>query len=88
MIIEILKYMINEVLLIDSTGELNSIFNEIDISYIGKSFTLPNIGGQNLIELKSKNTVIITGKYMDNFRDIISIFDKFDARIVIKIVKI
>ena len=74
----------NEVLLIDSTGELNSIFNEIDISYIGKSFTIPNIGGQNLIEPASKNTVIITGKYMDNFRDIISIFDKFNARIVIK----
>ena len=74
----------NEVLLIDSTGELNSIFNEIDISYIGKSFSIPNIGGQNLIEPASKNTVIITGKYMDNFRDIISIFDKFNARIVIK----
>ena len=73
----------NEVLLIDSTGELNSIFNEIDISFIGKSYTIPNIGGQNLIEPASKNTVIITGKYMDNFRDIISIFDKFNARIVI-----
>ena len=74
----------NEVLLIDSTGELNSIFNEIDISYIGKSFAIPNIGGQNLIEPASKNSVILTGKYMDNFRDIISIFDKFNARIVIE----
>ena len=77
------KMFKDEVLLINSTGEINSIFNEIDIAFIGKSLESPNIGGQNLIEPASKNTVIITGKYMDNFRDIIKVFDKLKARLII-----
>jgi len=77
------KMFKDEVLLINSTGEINSIFNEIDIAYIGKSLESPNIGGQNLIEPASKNTVIITGKYMDNFRDIIKVFDKLKARLIV-----
>ena len=76
-----LKKYKNEIFLIDSTGELNSIYNDVDIAFIGKSLFLPNIGGQNLIEPAFKKTTILTGPFMNNFNDIISIFNNFNARI-------
>ena len=81
--ISVSKIYKNEIFLIDSTGELNSIYNEVDIAFIGKSLFFPNIGGQNIIEPALKKTALITGPYMNNFNDIISIFDIFNASIKI-----
>ena len=81
--ISVSKLYNNEIFLIDSTGELNSIYDDIDIAFIGKSLFFPNIGGQNLIEPAFKKTTLITGPYMNNFNDIVSIFKKFNASIEI-----
>lgn len=72
----------NDILLLDTTGDLLSVYNDVDIVFIGKS--LFSRGGQNIIEPASKKCVIITGPYMNNFRPIIDIFDKYKGRYVIR----
>lgn len=72
----------NQILLLDSTGELNLIYKDIDISFIGKSII--SKGGQNPIEPAMNKSVVITGPYMENFTSVVNIFDQINARIIIK----
>ena len=72
----------NEILLLDSTGELSSLYKNVDITFIGKSLT--SNGGQNPIEPAMNNSVVITGPSMDNFQNVIDVFDEIDSRLVIK----
>ena len=72
----------NEILLLDSTGELLSIYKNVDITFIGKSLT--NKGGQNPIEPAMNKSVVITGPSMDNFNNVISVFDEINSRLVVK----
>lgn len=54
-----------EVLLLDSVGELSSLYAIADIAVIGKSFN--SIGGQNPLEPAYWGKPILCGPHMENF---------------------
>ncbi len=59
-----------EVYLLDSIGELASLYGEASLAYIGGS--LIATGGQNPIEAWAAGVCTIAGPHMENFRDISS----------------
>lgn len=61
-----------EVILLDSIGELRSVFSIADIVFIGGSL-IPH-GGQSLLEPAAFGKTIITGPYMHNFNSIVQKF--------------
>ena len=65
------------VLLLDSIGELASIYALADIAFVGGSL-VPR-GGHNIIEPAQYGTAIVVGKHTENFRDIVTLFQKHDA---------
>ena len=67
--------------LLDSTGELQSLYNDADIVFIGKS--LYEKGGQSPIEAASRGCVLITGPNMNNFQMEAYLADEYNARIII-----
>ena len=67
--------------LLDSTGELQSLYNDADIVFIGKS--LYEKGGQSPIEAASRGCVLITGPNMNNFQMEANLADEYNAKIVI-----
>lgn len=56
-----------EVVLVDTLGELLSIYTFADVVFIGKS--LKRGGGQNIIEPASLGKAVICGPFMDNFME-------------------
>ncbi len=56
-----------EVFLLDTVGELKSYFKNAKLVIMGGSFT--PIGGHNILEPASYNTTVITGPYMENFKE-------------------
>ena len=54
-----------KVLLLDSVGELSSVYGMADIAVIGKSFL--GIGGQNPLESAFWGKPILCGQHMENF---------------------
>ncbi len=56
-----------EVYLLDTVGELKSYFPEAKLVVMGGSFV--PIGGHNILEPASFHKAIITGPYMDNFKE-------------------
>ena len=67
--------------LLDSTGELQSLYNDTDIVFVGKS--LYEKGGQSPIEAASRGCVLITGPNMNNFQMEADLADEHKARIII-----
>lgn len=65
------------VLLLDSIGELAAIYSLADIAFVGGSL-VPR-GGHNIIEPAQLGRAIVVGKYTENFRDIVVLFQKRDA---------
>ncbi len=55
-----------KVFLLDTVGELKNYFKNAEIVIMGGSFT--PIGGHNILEPASYNSAIITGPYMENFK--------------------
>jgi len=55
-----------EVFLLDTVGELKNHFKNAKLVIMGGSFT--PIGGHNILEPASYNSAIITGPYMENFK--------------------
>ncbi len=55
------------VFLLDTVGELTSYFKNAKLVIMGGSFT--PTGGHNILEPASYNNAIITGPYMENFKD-------------------
>ena len=53
--------------LLDTVGELNNYFKNAKLVIMGGSFT--PIGGHNILEPASYNNAVITGPYMDNFKE-------------------
>lgn len=68
------------VLLVDTTGELMSLFDVSNIVFIGKSLG-DNRGGHNIIEPAIFGKPIIFGRNMDNFRQVAQIFKENNAAI-------
>ncbi len=65
------------VLLLDSLGELASVYALADIAFVGGSL-VPN-GGHNILEPAHWGVATVVGPHTENFRDIIGIFRQVDA---------
>ena len=69
------------VFLLDSIGELASLYEFADVAFVGGS--LVPCGGHNVLEAAQFGTPILVGPHTENFRDIIEVFRKADALRVI-----
>jgi 3-deoxy-D-manno-octulosonic-acid transferase len=65
------------VLLIDSIGELSSLYALADIAFVGGSL-VPR-GGHNIIEPAQHGVPILVGPHTENFRGIVELFLNRDA---------
>lgn len=65
------------VLLIDTIGELASLYSLGDVAFVGGSL-VPR-GGHNIIEPAQYGVPIIVGNHTENFRDIVGLFQSRDA---------
>jgi len=65
------------VFLLDSIGELASLYALADVAFVGGS--LVRKGGHNILEPAQHGVPIVIGPYYENFRDIIAIFQRADA---------
>ncbi len=65
------------VLLIDSIGELASLYSIADLAFVGGSL-VPR-GGHNIIEPAQYGVPILVGKHTENFRDIVELFLNHNA---------
>ena len=66
-----------QVLLLDTIGELASLYQFADLAFVGGSL-VPR-GGHNVLEAAQFGTAILVGPHTENFRDIISIFERTQA---------
>lgn len=65
------------VFLVDTIGELASLYALADIAFVGGSL-VPR-GGHNIIEPAQHGAAIVTGNHTENFRDIVGLFQSRDA---------
>ncbi len=65
------------VLLLDSLGELASVYALADVAFVGGSMVAR--GGHNILEPAHWGVATLVGPHTENFRDIISIFRQADA---------
>lgn len=70
------------VLLVDTTGELNTFYSMANVIFVGKSLT--NHGGQNVIEPAVFAKPIIVGPHTKNFSSVIADFLAADALIQVQ----
>jgi len=72
----------NEILIVDTIGQLKSLYGIADLVFVGKSLT--KRGGQNIIEPAYFAKPILIGPFMDNFRDITDLFLREKAVVQVK----
>jgi 3-deoxy-D-manno-octulosonic-acid transferase len=65
------------VLLIDSIGELASLYAVADVAFVGGSLVAR--GGHSILEPAQQGVAILVGPHTENFRDIIELFRTQDA---------
>ncbi len=65
------------VLLLDTIGELTSLYALADVAFVGGSL-VPR-GGHNIIEPAQHGVAIVVGNHTENFRDIVELFASQDA---------
>jgi 3-deoxy-D-manno-octulosonic-acid transferase len=65
------------ILLLDSIGELASLYALADVAFVGGS--LVKRGGHNILEPAQHGVPIVIGPHYENFRDIITIFARAKA---------
>ncbi len=65
------------VILIDSIGELASLYSLADVAFVGGSL-VPR-GGHSILEPAQHGVAILVGPHTENFRDIIELFRSHDA---------
>jgi 3-deoxy-D-manno-octulosonic-acid transferase len=65
------------VLLLDSIGELASLYGLGDLAFVGGSL-VPR-GGHNIVEPAQHGVPIVVGSHTENFRDIVRFFQSRDA---------
>lgn len=70
------------VLMVDTTGELSSMYYCADIVLVGKSFD-PNVGGQNMIEPAAIGKPVIVGPHTENFVPVMNNFKANNAMIIL-----
>jgi 3-deoxy-D-manno-octulosonic-acid transferase len=69
--------IVGGVLLIDTIGELASLYALGDVAFVGGSL-VPK-GGHNIIEPARHGVPIVVGNHTENFRDIVGLFQSRDA---------
>jgi 3-deoxy-D-manno-octulosonic-acid transferase len=69
--------MSGRVLLVDSIGELASLYSLADIAFVGGSL-VPR-GGHSILEPAQHGVAILVGPHTENFRDIVEMFRRNDA---------
>ena len=69
------------VLLIDSIGELSSLYALADLAFVGGSL-VPR-GGHNIIEPAQHGVPILVGNHTENFRDMVELFH---SRLAVRVV--
>jgi len=67
----------NSVILLDSIGELPSIYSLATIVFVGGS--IARTGGHNILEPAAVGACVVTGGYTHNFQAIVETFAKADA---------
>lgn len=65
------------VFLLDSIGELASVYALADVAFVGGSL-VPR-GGHNIIEPAQHGVAIVVGPHVENFRDIVGMFERHNA---------
>ena len=65
------------VLLLDSIGELGSVYALADVAFVGGSL-VPR-GGHNILEPAQHGVAIVVGSHTENFRDIVGLFQERGA---------
>ena len=65
------------VLVVDTIGELSSLYALADIAFVGGSL-VPR-GGHNIIEPAQHGVPILVGPHIENFREIVGLFQANDA---------
>lgn len=70
-----------DVLLVDTTGELQHLYAAADVIFVGKS--LDARGGQNPIEPAALGRPVVVGPHMQNFSEVVS--DLFAANAIIRV---
>ncbi len=71
------------VFLLDTIGELASLYEFADIAFVGGSL-VPR-GGHNVLEAAQFGAAILVGPHTENFRDMVEAFRKADALRVVSI---
>ncbi len=76
------KFYANDVIILDTLGELSRIYQICDFAFIGGSFN--NTGGHNPLEAVVYNKPVISGPSIHNFRDIYWILSRTEAGKIVK----
>jgi 3-deoxy-D-manno-octulosonic-acid transferase len=70
------------VFLLDSVGELASLYALADVAFVGGSL-LPGVGGHNILEPAQHGVPVLAGPNTFNFREIVRIFERGGAITVV-----
>ena len=68
------------IFLLDTIGELASIYQLADIAFVGGSLVAK--GGHNILEAAQHGSAIVVGPYTENFRDMVTLFRRAGAVVV------
>lgn len=76
----------NDIILLDTMGELGKFYSICDVAFIGGSFNKrgKGIGGHNPLEATIFNKPVVSGPSVHNFKDIYAILTSSDAGKVVK----
>ena len=72
------KQISGAVFLLDSLGELATLYGVADIAFVGGSL-LPGVGGHNILEPAQHGVPILVGPNTYNFREIVRLFERGGA---------
>lgn len=76
------NFLNNDIIVLDTLGELSKIYEIVDVAYIGGSFN--STGGHNPLEAIIYSKPCISGPSIKNFRDIYAILERDSASFVVK----
>jgi 3-deoxy-D-manno-octulosonic-acid transferase len=72
----------NEVILLDTMGELASLYAAADVIFVGGSL-VPS-GGHNVVEAALQSKAVVFGPHMENFRDTAALLLREAAAVQVK----
>jgi 3-deoxy-D-manno-octulosonic-acid transferase len=67
--------MAGSIFLLDSVGELSSVYALATVAFVGGSL-LAGVGGHNILEPAQYGVPVLVGPHTANFREIVSIFER------------